>query len=57
MGYFTKLIDRIWDEKGHNGRYTIKQMLSILVLMTAISGIYYMGMGVWTLVKGFLADG
>ncbi len=57
MGYFTKLIDRIWDENGHNGRYTIKQMLSILVLMTVISGIYYMGMGVWTLIKGFLADG
>ena len=57
MGYFTKLIDRIWDEKGHNGRCTIKQMLSILVLMTAISGIYYMGIEVWTLIKGFLADG
>jgi len=57
MGYFTKLIDRIWDEKGHNGRYTIKQMFSMFVLVIVISVVYYTGEYVLTLIKGFLADG
>ncbi len=62
MRYFTELIDRIWDEKGRTGRsgastYTWKQILSLLVLMSVLSGIYYAGLGIWTLIKGFLADG
>jgi len=60
MGYFTELIDRIWDEKGKprlggGTTYTWKQILSLLVLMSVISGIYYVGMGIWTLIKGFFA--
>jgi len=70
MGYFTELIDRIWDEKpkwwmGGRGSYTIPQMLSILVLVLAIflllsviSGIIVAGEFVLNLIKGFfVADG
>ena len=67
MGYFTELIDRIWDEKGKprlggGTNYTWKQTLSIFVLVMflagicwAILGICYAGMGIWTLIKGFFA--
>ena len=70
MGYFTELIDRIWDEKGKSRlgggtNYTWKQLLSILVLVVAIflllsviSGIIVTGEFVLNLIKGFfVADG
>jgi len=70
MGYFTELIDRIWDEKGKprlggGTNYTWKQLLSILVLVVAIflllsviSGIIVTGEFVLNLIKGFfVADG
>ena len=61
MGYFTKLIDQIWnkpsiDSAGH-GRYTIPQILSLFVLLAVITVVFYTGEYVLNLIKGFLVDG